>query len=145
MLRIDVITSDIRHIIRGLARRPAFTAAAILTMALGLGAVTAIVAVADTVLLRPLPYPRSDRLYSLSATLPGPSGQPIPFVLSPIEFLRVREQARTLEQVEAMSPIEMALSTGGEPDTIRVASSSSGYLHLFGLDPVIGRSFTDAE
>src|SRR5918995_1233087 len=109
MPNIDVIISDIRHIIRALARRPAFSAAAILTMALGLGAVTAIVAVADMVLLRPLPYPRSDRLYSLSATLPGPAGQPIPFVLSPIEFLRVRETSQTLEQVEAMTPIEMAL------------------------------------
>ena len=145
MARIDVVASDVRHILRSLARRPACSAAAILTMALGLGAVTAIVAVADMVLLRPLPYPRANRLYALSATLPGPAGQPTGFVLSPIEFVRVRENARTLEQVEAMTPIEMALSTGGEPDTIRVASSSAGYFRLFGLDPVIGRSFTEEE
>src|SRR5687768_16049244 len=101
MTNIDVVTSDIRHIMRALARRPAFSAAAILTMALGLGAVTAIVAVADMVLLRPLPHTRADRLYVLSASMLGPAGRPTPYVLSPIEFVRVRIHARMLEQVEA--------------------------------------------
>src|SRR5688572_8068276 len=104
----------LRQIIRSLRRRPAFTIAAVATMALGLGAAMAMTAVIDAVLLRPLPYPRVDRLYALSADLPGPTGQPTAFVLSIPEFVRARSDVRALEQVEGMAPSEMAITIGGE-------------------------------
>src|SRR4051812_29250949 len=137
--------SDVRHILRSLARRPAFTTAAISTLALGLAGVVGIIAIADMVVLRPLPYPKRERLYALSATLPGPGGARDPYRLSPAEYLREKAEAAALEQVEAMTPGEMALTTKSGPVTVRVASASSGYLSLFGLHPTVGRPFTEAE
>jgi putative ABC transport system permease protein len=66
-------------------------------------------------------------------------------VLSAVEFLRVREQARTLEQVEAMTFTDMSLAAGDSPLTIRVGVASAGYLDLFGLTPTLGRGYSDAE
>lgn len=74
--------SDVRHIARSLARRPAFTIAAISTLALGLSGVVGIIAIADMVVLRPLPYPKRERLYAVSATIPGPNGVPASYQLS---------------------------------------------------------------
>jgi putative ABC transport system permease protein len=143
--KLDVLFSDLQHIGRSLWRRPAFGVAAVLTMTLAMGAVTSIVAVADAVLLRPLSYPRADRLLGLSASVPDPTGRPLSYLLSPVEFVRVRENARTLEQTEAVSPIERALAVDGEPETVQVGEASAGYLRLFGLDPVLGRNFTEVE
>lgn len=135
----------IRHARRSLWRRPAVTVTALLSLALGLGATIAITTVIDGVLLRSLPYPRPDRLYSVSATLRGPDGQPMSFVLSAIEFLRLRTHVASLEQVEAMTTRELALSEGGQPETVRGGAASAGYLRLFGLQPVVGRDFTEEE
>jgi putative ABC transport system permease protein len=142
---VAAIASDMRHVLRALARRPAFTISAIATLSLGLAGVIAIIAIADMVVLRPLPYPKPHRLYSLSATIPGPDGAPAPYLLSAVEFLRVKAEAASLEQVEAMTPSEMAMTTESGPVTARIGSASAGYLSLFGLDPIIGRPFTESE
>jgi hypothetical protein len=65
--------------------------------------------------------------------------------LSTVEYLRVKSQTTQLEHVEAMTPGEMALSTGSGPVTLRVGFASSGYLSLFGLEPTRGRPFTESE
>src|SRR5262245_17152861 len=108
---------SVRHILRSLLRNRSYALTATLTMAVGLAATTAVVAVANAVLLRPLPYPRPDRLYRLNASADPNSSQT--FALSPIEVARL-QQAKTLEQVEAMTSTEMALSTGGAPETLKV-------------------------
>ena len=136
---------NFRHIVRALTTRPSYFVAAVLTMAVGLAATTAVVAVAKAVLLRPLPYPSPERLYRLNASRLGPDGVATPFVLSPIEFDRLRRQARALEQVEAFSPTEMAMTVAGEPETLKVGAVSAGFLRLFGLQPQLGRNFTDEE
>jgi predicted permease len=135
----------IRSIVRSLTRRPAYFLAAVLTMAVGLAATTAVVAVAKAVLLRPLPYPKPEGLFRINASRPAADGVATAFVLSPIEFDRLKRQANALEQVEAFSPIEMALSVGGEPDTVKAGAVSAGFLQLFGLQPALGRGFTDQE
>ncbi|MEO7133375.1 MAG: ABC transporter permease, partial [Vicinamibacterales bacterium] len=122
----------------------AYSVAAVLTMAVGLAATTAVVAVSNAVLLRPLPYPHPDRLYRINASNSDPSASQA-FALSPIELARLQQQARTLEQVEAVSPTEMALDTVGTPDTLRVGAASSGFLRMFGLQPSTGRDFTPDE
>lgn len=131
------------HILRVLIRSRSYSVAAVLTMAVALAATTAVVTVANGVLLRPLPYPEPDRLQRINATLDPRSTQT--FVLSPIEVARLQQQAATLEQVEAMSPTEMTLDTGGVPETLKVGLVSSGFLRLFGLQPVVGRDFTADE
>src|SRR5262249_40159968 len=95
-------------------------------------------------LLRPLPYPRPDRLYRLNASNSDPNSSQTLFLLSPIEVARL-QQAKTLEQVEAMSPSEMALTTGGNPETLKVGAASAGLLRMLGLQPITGRDFTADE
>ena len=134
----------VRHISRTLIRSRSYAVAAVLTMAVGLAATTAVVAVINAVLLRPLPYPRPDGLYRLNAS-PSDANTSQTFVLSPIEVVRLQQQAKTLEQVEAMSATEMSLNTGENPETLKVGAVSSGFLRMFGLQPKTGRDFTAEE
>ena len=134
-----------RHMLRSLIRSRSYAVAAILTMAVGLAATSAVVAVTRAVLLRPLPYPKPERLFRLNAYRNDDPARQTPFVLSPIELTRLKQQATTLEQVEGMSRVEMALSTGGDPETLTVGAVSAGFLGLFGLQPQLGRDFTADE
>ena len=136
---------NLRQIIRVLIRARSYSLAAVLTMAVGLAATTAVVAVANAVLLRPLPYPSPDRLFRLNASPTDASSSQTLFRLSPIEVVRLQQQAKTLEQVEAIGNTEMALNATGNPETLKVGEVSAGFLHLFGLQPTIGRDFTAEE
>ena len=131
-------------IIRSLARARSYTTAAILTMAVGLAATTAVIAVSNAVVLRPLPYPRPDGLFRLNASTSTANSSQALFNLSPIEVVRL-QQAQTLEQVEAIAQSEMSLRVGGNPETLRVGAVSAGFLRLFGLQPTTGREFTAEE
>ena len=75
----------------------------------------------------------------------GADGRPAPFVLSPAEFVSLREQTTSFEQVEAMTLTEMAMTIGTAPETVRVGSASAGFLRLFGLDPTTGRGYSDGD
>src|SRR5262245_32098867 len=136
---------SLRHISRSLLRNRSYALTATLTMAVGLAATTAVVAVTSAVLLRPLPYPRPDRLFRLNTTSADSKVPGQTFTLTPIELVRLREQAKTLEQVEAMSINEMSMTDGGTPETLKVAAASSGFLRMFGLQPSTGREFTAEE
>ena len=131
--------------LRALLRARSYTIAAVITMAVGLAATTAVIAVANAVLLRPLPYPRPDGLYRLNAIPTDAKASATLFNLSPIEVARLQQQATTLEQVEAIATTEMALDTGANPETLKVGAVSAGFLRLFGLQPAIGRDFTSTE
>lgn len=128
---------------RSLIRARSYSLTAALTMAVGLAATTAVVAVTNAVLLRPLPYPRSDGLYRLNVSIDPRSSQT--FALSPIEVARLQQQSKTLEQIEATAATEMALSTEGPPETLKVGAASYGFLRMFGLQPITGREFTAQE
>jgi putative ABC transport system permease protein len=136
---------SLRQMIRVLRRARSYSLAAVLTMAVGLAATTAVVAVANAVLLRPLPYPRADRLFRVNATTSDPNSSATLFALSPIELARLQQQATTLEQIEGLTITEMALHTGGNPETLKVGAVSEGFHRLFGLQPTVGREFTTAE
>jgi putative ABC transport system permease protein len=97
------------------------------------------------VVLRPLPYPRPDRLFRLNASTSDPNSSQTLFALSPIEVARLQHQAKTLEQIEAMTPSEMSLTTGGNPETLKVGAVSAGFLGLLGLQPTTGRDSTAEE
>src|SRR5262245_12127215 len=135
---------SLRQVTWGLIRSRSYALAAILTMAAGLVATTAVVAVANAVVFRALPYPQADRLFRINASNSDPSSSQLLFALSPIEVARL-QQARTLEQVEAITPTEMSLNTGGNPETLKVALVSAGFLRMLGLQPATGRDFTADE
>ena len=136
---------SLRQITRVLIRARAYSLAAVLTMAVGLAATTAVVAVANAVLLRPLPYPKSERLFRINASTSDPNSSITLFTLSPIEVARLQQQAKTLEQIEGLTVTEMALNTSGNPETLRVGAASAGFHRLFGLQPTMGREFTAEE
>ena len=128
---------SLRQMIRVLSRARSYSLAAILTMAVGLAATTAVVAVTNAVLLRPLPYPKADRLFRMNASN-SENSLATTFTLSPIELARLQEQAKTLEQIEGMTVTEMSLNTGGNPETLKVGAVSAGFHRLFGLQPTVG-------
>ncbi len=132
-------------LLRTLLRARSYSLAAVLTMAVGLAATSAVIAVANAVVLRPLPYPRPDGLFRLNAATTDPNSPQVPFNLSPIELVRLQRQARTLEQLEGIGLTEMALMTSGNPETLKVGSVSAGFLRLLGLQPATGRDFTEGE
>src|SRR5687768_9761823 len=136
---------SLRQMVRVLIRARSYSLAAVLTMAVGLAATTAVVAVTNAVLLRPLPYPKPDRLFRVNASTSDPNSSASLFALSPIELARLQQQATTLEQIEGLAVTEMALNTGGNPETLKVGAVSAGFHRLFGLQPTVGREFTTAE
>ena len=140
-----MIVLELRHAVRRLLRQRAYTLTAVVTLAVGLAGAAAMVSIIERVLWRPLPYPAPHRLYSISATLPRPDGAPAPFVLSPMEFVGIRERAPAFELVGAVTPSAAAFSLGGVPITVQAGAASSEYLELFGLMPTLGRSFTQTE
>jgi putative ABC transport system permease protein len=133
--------SDLRYAIRQLLKSRGFTAVAILTLALGIGANTAVFSVVDAVLLRALPYPNSARLIDVAATNPAGDrdGVSIP------EFEDLRNQMRSLEDLTAFQSQSVNLTGGERPDRIRGAFVSANFFEVFRLTPVLGRTLTKGE
>ncbi|HEX9759976.1 MAG TPA: permease prefix domain 1-containing protein, partial [Candidatus Acidoferrales bacterium] len=134
---LETLWQDLRYAARMLRKAPGFTAVAVLTLALGIGANTAIFSVVYGVLLRPLPYPQPEQLVFLSQTSlapkllvggketpPRPGGEPIPF--SPPNFVDFREQASAFASIGAWAGTTRNL-TGGEPERINAAMVTSGF------------------
>jgi putative ABC transport system permease protein len=133
---------DLRYALRGLARNPGFAAAAILTMTLGIGAVTTLFSVADAALLRPLPYPEQARLVMVWDQLTK-LGQ----MRFPLRYQTFVPYLQTdVFESSAEFRLEDATLTGvGEAARIIVMRSSAGLIPMLGAAPAIGRGFTEAE
>jgi predicted permease len=138
----DSLLHDLRLAVRALRRSPGFTAAAALTLALGIGATTAVFGIVDAVLLRPLPYPAPDRLVRLyqgdrhsGTTREG---------FSTPDFLDLRERSRTLEGAAAFRTRPMALG-GEEAERVSATHASHELFPLLGASPLLGRAYDAAE
>src|SRR2546430_1014486 len=142
---LETLARDAALALRLLRRHPTYALTALLTLALGLATTTAIFAVIDATLLRPLPFADPDRLVSLSSMLPGPDGVEIQFVLSEIEIVRWRDARSTLEGIEALAPKAFALTGAGEPAVVRGGAVTSGLFPALGVAPLRGRMFTADE
>jgi predicted permease len=137
----------LRHTIRGLKRHPGFTAAAVLTLALGLGATTAIFSVVYGVLIKPLPYADAEELVSIWHTAPGhPSGLSGDVLGSaPGMSFTYREENRTFDALGLWDASEGTLTGLGDAERIRTVGVTHGTLQALGIQPVLGRWFSDAE
>jgi len=139
---METIWNDLKYAARTLARTPGFTIIIVLTLALSIGANSAIFSVIQGVLLKPLPYPHPDRLariYFQSDTQPK-------FPLNPNDFRDFRERNRTFESVAAITRRDLQLSgTGGEPMMLRGFGVTAGYFHTLGLPPARGREFSSDD
>jgi len=138
---MSMLIQDLRYGIRMLVRSPGFTIVVVLTLALGIGANTAIFSVVNSVLLAPLPYPGASRLISVyQKTADGNYN-----VFSTPNFLAWRDQVRSFEQFGAVRPAAFNLSGGDRPERIIGANVSVGMLRLLGVNPILGRMFLDEE
>jgi putative ABC transport system permease protein len=137
---MDALGRDVRYAVRSLARSPAFTAIAVLTLALGIGANTAIFSVVYSVLLRPLAYAEPERLISIRAAYSATGVQDIPS--SQPEYNDYLAEVSALEDLAAVYPININLTGLGEPQRIQAAVVSDNYFRLLGVAPALGRDFT---
>lgn len=128
---------ELRHALRVLARSPAFTGVAVLTLALGIAANTAIFSVVDAVLLSPLPYPQADRLVMVWSNWPGTSRSTV----SPANFLDWREQSDVFEGLTSFQSLDFNASGEGSPERLRGASVSSNFFQVLGVGPALGTTF----
>jgi putative ABC transport system permease protein len=136
------VVHEIRYAARSLLKQPGFTAVAILTLALGIGANTAIFSVVDAVVLRPLPYPDADRVVVLMERAPK---FPNPISLSVLNFPDLRDQARSYTSVGVARNLTMNLTGGDEPVRVNAKLITADVLEILGVPPVVGRNFTRAE
>jgi putative ABC transport system permease protein len=141
---LDSFLRDIRYGVRSLARTPGFTAVAVLTLALGIGANTAIFSVVENVLLKPLPYPHPENLVEIWNTYPPqvPKGG-----LSPGDYADWHQQATSFSEMGAYAEISKGfnLTGDGEPQRVLVGYASSDLFPMLGARVVAGRSFVPEE
>jgi len=140
---MDALWLDLRYALRSLARSPGFAAVAALTLALGIGANTAIFSVVYSVLLRPLAYAEPERLISLRAAFAGNGATDIP--TSQPEYQDYLREVPALEDLAAVYPISINLTGLGDPQRIQAAVVSDNYFRLLGVKPVLGRDFTPED
>ena len=144
MARTEYLTElrqDVGYALRMLRRAPGFTLVALTTLALGIGANSAIFSVVQGVLLAPLPYRDAGRLYRVTTLYPDGT----PYSLSPPDFMSVREQTRTLEQVEGFSGGVYTMLDAGEPREVRGTSVSDRLFGLLGVDVALGRGLLPGD
>lgn len=136
------LARDARFAARSLAKTPGFTTAAVLTLALGIGANTAAFSVLYRVLLRPLPYPAADRLVEVAGTYRGRSDA---LEVTYPEFRFLQQNVQGLVRLAARAPVGFDLYAGGEAERVHGLRVSSGYFRVLGVPPALGRGFTTAE
>src|SRR5262245_3613496 len=130
---------DLRYGARSLLRNPAFSVTAISIMAIGIGANTAIFSVVYTVILRPLPYPESERLVMIKEDWPAIR---IPDIgASMPDFLEWRNRNRVFDQLEPFSTGSRDISTDGDPERVSIVEVSAEIFPFLGVAPVQGRRF----
>ena len=158
---MKMIFTDIRYGLRGLLNHPGFTAVAVLTLALGVGANTALFSVVDAVLLKKLPVKDSERLVLLEASWNGQKFGPGSYdgtnmtdratgltvgTSFPLQTLtRLRQEQGALSDVFAFSPMEVNFNAGGQAEVVSAQVVSGNYYSGLGVPALIGRTITDAD
>ena len=137
---IEDLWRDFRFSLRSLLKRPGFTAIALLALALGIGANTAIFSLVNAVILQPLPYRDPDRLISVYGT----RNRSTQGSVGPTDFLDYRSQNKTFEQFAASGSmmLPMNLTGSGEPERLNASIITGNYFDTFGVRPALGRGFS---
>ena len=140
---METIIKDIRYGIRGLLKRPGFTVIALITLALGIGANTAIFSVVNAVLLRPLPFQDPEQLVIVweDATFAGfPRNTP-----APANYVDWKNQNQSFSDMAASHETSFNLTGDGEPERVSAYSVTANFFPLLGVQPLLGRSFLTEE
>jgi putative ABC transport system permease protein len=134
---------DLKHAFRALRMKPGFSAVVIFTLALGIGANTAIFSVVDTVLLRPPSYPNAPSVMAVWEKRPteGTNENSV----SPADFLDWRSQSKSFEHMAAFEGQRCNLTGGGDPEVLEGERVSPGFFEVLGIRPALGRTFSPSE
>jgi putative ABC transport system permease protein len=145
VLFFDSVRSDLRYAGRAMRRNLAFTTVVVLTLALGIGANTAVFSVLDSVLLRPLSYPQQEELVALRQIAPGAPGLTDGLNLSPSMHLTYAEQNRTFQSMGVWIATRGTVTGVGDPEEVRAIGVSDGLLQAFNVPPAAGRWLLAAD
>jgi predicted permease len=143
------LQQDLRFALRVLVKNPAFAAIAVLTLAIGIGATTAIFSVVNGVVLKPLPYSDPERLISVGFNLPGINQ--VDWPISSADYFVFREQSHTFQDIGLYASgmnstgVPANVTGVGEPEHVLAARVSDGLLSMLGVAPLFGRPFTQAD
>jgi putative ABC transport system permease protein len=138
---LDALIQDLRYALRGMRRNPGFAAVAILSLGIGIGANTAIFSLVNGVLLQPLPFKDPQRLFAVRESNRR-------FRVMPVNPVHAREWAKhcpSLEQVAVMRSNRADVATGGEPASVPGVDVPHNLFTLFGVEPILGRTFLPEE
>ena len=135
------LAQDIRYALRQLRKSPSFTAVTVLTLALGIGANTAIFSVVNGVLLNPLPFHDASRIVSMFEATPNfPQGS-----ISYPNFLDWQRDNRCFEAMAAYRSTDGSITGVGQPENVRAQRVSANFFSILGVNPILGRNFTSEE
>ena len=142
---VDDLAQDIRYGLRSLRRQPAFTFVTVLTLALGIGACTAIFSLVNAVMLRSLPYGDSSRLVYLFTPNPNIKGLPGPEVFGPsnADFFDTKGQSHSYESITFFNQKIYSLKAGDQPQRVGAAQIDTSFFRTLDVAPLIGRDFND--
>src|SRR5262249_17508065 len=143
LMWLERLAQDLRYGMRMLMKKPGFTLITGFTLALGIGANTAIFSLFDTVLLRPLPYPDAERLVMVweDASFAGfPQNTP-----APANFVDWKTQNRVFEDMAATYSESCNLISNGEPERVQASVVTANFFPLLGIKPAMGRAFNAGE
>jgi len=140
---MTTLLQDLRYAIRQLRKNPGFTAVAVLTLALGIGANTAIFSVVNAVLLRPLPFPDSSQLMLLYEGIPKLGFPKVGFCPTDLKFYQ--QAQRSFQDVAAFQNRSYEISGAGEPKRVTGARISANLFSALGVQPMFGRTFHAEE
>jgi predicted permease len=146
--RLESLWADVRFAFLRLGKAPGFAATVILTLAIGIGANTAVFSVLNSVLIKPLPYPKAEQLTTIRLTAPGAAGLANfsdGLRLSPSMYFTFAEQNRTFQSLGVWLPGKANVTGFAEPEEARTALISDGVLQTFDVPPVLGRWLSQSD
>ena len=135
--------AQLTQILRRLAHTPLFTAVTLITLAIGVGANTAIFSVIEGILLKPLPYSQSQSLVAVRLTAPGMNLYEVP--ISPSTYFVLREQSRVFDDIGLYDPVLANVTGVAEPERVHALRMTDGVLPIIRVRPMLGRGFTAVD
>jgi len=136
---------SLKYVLRRMRIAPGFTTIAVLTLALGIGATTAIFSVVNGVLIKPLPYPQSEALVGVWHLAPGVKDFTGDINCSPTMYFTYRQENRTFEHIGLWNGGGATVTGVGDPEQLRALYVTYGTLQAVGVQPVLGRWFSEAD
>ena len=140
---MNTLLQDLRYGARILLKQPGFTLVAVITLALGIGANTAIFSLVNSILLRPLPFREPDRLVRMLQA--SPKLGLASWGVSQADFAAYRDQNRSFESIALYNNSETNLTGAGEPERLEITTVTADFFKVFGVNPFLGRGFVEGE